>query len=389
MPSSYTSLLGFVQPATGELTNTWGSTVNTQLTQLVEDAIASASTKDVTAGDWTLTTTAGGAQNEARSAALIVTGTPGVTRNIYAPKQSKIYVVINNSNSSVVLKGGPSSPTTGVTVTAGGVSLIAWNSNTGDFTAAAAGVSSLTAGTGVSVSASTGAVTVTNTGVTSAVAGTGIGVSGATGAVTFTNSGVTSLTAGTGISVSASTGSVTISSTATASGANGQVFTSSGTFTIPTGVTAVKVTVVGGGGSSTRYVGCCLFAGNSGGTSSVSSGTQTISTISATGGAGGPATGNTPATGGLGSGGDLNSRGGTATVSGGNTLLSQGSYQTTALYGTGASSYGNTSGGGGGGAIKFLTSLTPGNTLTVTIGAGGTQSGNGAAGAAGTVVFEW
>lgn len=135
MPSSYTSLLGFVQPATGELTNTWGSTVNTQLTQLVEDAIASASTKDVTAGDWTLTTTAGGAQNEARSAALIVTGTPGVTRNIYAPKQSKIYVVINNSNSSVVLKGGPSSPTTGVTVQASGTILAVWNGS--DFVAAA------------------------------------------------------------------------------------------------------------------------------------------------------------------------------------------------------------------------------------------------------------
>lgn len=239
MPSSYTSLLGFVQPATGELTNTWGSTVNTQLTQLVEDAIASASTKDVTAGDWTLTTTAGGAQNEARSAALIVTGTPGVTRNIYAPKQSKIYVVINNSNSSVVLKGGPSSPTTGVTVTAGASSLIAWNSNTGDFVSAASGVSSLTAGTGVSVSASTGAVTVTNTGVTSAVAGTGIGVSGATGAVTFTNSGVTGLTAGTGISVSASTGSVTISATNIGAWVNFNGGTSPGTIRGSNNVTSV------------------------------------------------------------------------------------------------------------------------------------------------------
>ena len=33
-------------------------------------------------------------------------------------------------------------------------------------------------------------------------------------------------------------------------GQKGQVFTSNGTFTIPTGVTAVKVTVVGGGGSA-------------------------------------------------------------------------------------------------------------------------------------------
>jgi hypothetical protein len=135
MSSSYTSLLGFVQPTTGELTNTWGGVVNSQLTQLVEDAIASGSSKDVTAGDWTLTTTAGGAQNEARSAILIVSGTPGTTRNIYAPKQSKMYVVINGSNSSVVLKGGPTSPTTGVTVPSGGVSLLAWNGS--DFVSAA------------------------------------------------------------------------------------------------------------------------------------------------------------------------------------------------------------------------------------------------------------
>ena len=292
MPSSYTSLLGFVQPTTGELTNTWGGVVNSQLTQLVEDAIASASTQSVTAGDWTLTTTAGGAQNEARSAALIVTGTPGTTRNIYAPKQNKLYVVINNSDSSVVLKGGPTSPTTGVTVVAGGVTLAAWNSNTSDFVAAAAGVSSLTAGTGISVSASTGAVTVTNSGVTSAVAGTGISVSGATGAVTFTNSGVTSLTAGTGISLSGSTGAVTITSSSAYVGPTAQVYTTAGssTFTIPTGITKLKVTVVGGGGGAAYATGpcsCTQVAGGSGGTSSVASGTQTITTISATGGAGG------------------------------------------------------------------------------------------------------
>lgn len=65
---------------------------------------------------------------------------------------------------------------------------------------------------------------------------------------------------------------------ATASGGiNAEVFTSNGTFTIPTGVTAVKVTVVGGGGGRS----------GTGGTSSVASGTETISTVSATGGSSG------------------------------------------------------------------------------------------------------
>jgi hypothetical protein len=54
-------------------------------------------------------------------------------------------------------------------------------------TTGAGGVSSITASTGISTSASTGAVTLTNTGVTSIVAGTGISISGATGAVTVTS----------------------------------------------------------------------------------------------------------------------------------------------------------------------------------------------------------
>jgi len=141
MPSSYTSLLGFVQPATGELTNTWGSTVNSQLTQLVEDSIAQYSQQDITAADWSLTTTAGGAANQARTAILIVIGTPGTTRYIYAPKQSKTYVVINNctDSSSVYISGGPTSPTTGVEIEAGSSALVAWDSNTSDFIKVAGG----------------------------------------------------------------------------------------------------------------------------------------------------------------------------------------------------------------------------------------------------------
>ena len=60
--------------------------------------------------------------------------------------------------------------------------------------------------------------TISSGGVSSLAAGTGISVSGSTGAVTVTNSGVTSLSAGTGISVSASTGGITITNSSPASG---------------------------------------------------------------------------------------------------------------------------------------------------------------------------
>lgn len=146
MPSAYTSLLGFVQPVTGELTNTWGSAVNNQLTQLVEDSIASTSTADVTATDWTLSTTAGGASNEARTAILVATGTPGTARIIYAPKSSKTYVVINNSDSTLSLKGGPGSPTTGIALAAGSSVLAAWDTDVADFVKVAGGGGGATGG---------------------------------------------------------------------------------------------------------------------------------------------------------------------------------------------------------------------------------------------------
>jgi hypothetical protein len=140
--SSYTTLLGLVLPVTGELTNTWGSAVNSSLTQLVEDAIAGSVSQSVTSADWTLTTTAGGVANQARLAILIATGTPGTTRYIYAPQLSKMYVVVNNctDQSSVYIRGGTSSSyTTGVEIEALGSALVAWDSTANDFVKVAGG----------------------------------------------------------------------------------------------------------------------------------------------------------------------------------------------------------------------------------------------------------
>jgi hypothetical protein len=150
-------------------------------------------------------------------------------------------------------------------------------------------------------------------------------------------------------------------------GTQGQLFSSSGTFTIPTGISTIKVTVcgaqgggggrnttssnVGGqgavGGVATKFLtgltpgntltvtvgvggtaggntsgyGNTAATGGTGGTSSVASGTQTISTVSATGGSGGtggytynpccqPVINNNGGVGtaGTGSGGDINAK---------------------------------------------------------------------------------
>jgi hypothetical protein len=123
MTINYTNLLGLAKPVTGTETGQWGDVVNDEITELVEDAIANASSISVTSGDVTLTTTAGSA-NQARMSTLIITGSPGVTRNIIAPSQAKTYVVINQSNASVVIKG---SATTGVTVGTNQTAQVAWN----------------------------------------------------------------------------------------------------------------------------------------------------------------------------------------------------------------------------------------------------------------------
>jgi len=124
MATAYTTLLGLALPVTGELNGTWGDVVNDSITELVEDAIAGSATASVTSADWTLTTTGSGAANQARSAILIPTGTPGVSRNIIAPSSSKAYIVDNQSNAAVVVKGAA---TTGVSIATNTAALVAWD----------------------------------------------------------------------------------------------------------------------------------------------------------------------------------------------------------------------------------------------------------------------
>jgi hypothetical protein len=143
MPSAYTDLLKLVKPVTGELTNQWGNTVNDTLTQFVENSVAGYQSQSVTSADWTLTTAVPGdtsnpSTNQARYAVLIATGTPATTRYIYAPQQSKTYVVINNctDQSSIYIRGGTSSSyTAGVEIESGGSALVAWDAKAAEYTA--------------------------------------------------------------------------------------------------------------------------------------------------------------------------------------------------------------------------------------------------------------
>jgi hypothetical protein len=196
----------------------------------------------------------------------------------------------------------------------------------------------------------------------------------------------------------------TTAATTSLPGILGQVFTSSGTFTIPTGVTALKVTVVGGGaggsgnggggggaGVSIAYLtgltssatlsvtvggggggGSNNNNGGGGGLSRVSSGTQSITSIIGNGGGGGAGGGGGGGGGGSASGGSLNFTGQSGTSADANSYSQGGAsflFCPTAVW----------AGGGGVNAFAY--------------GGGGTSTGSygptGGSGYQGIILIEW
>ena len=142
MTTAATSLLGLALPVSGELSGTWGDTVNDSLTALLDTAVAGTTTLSTDA-DVTLSTTTLAA-NQARQAVLLCTGSRTVLRYITAPAQSKTYVVINSTTGgfAVVIRGV--GPTTGITVANGTAALVAWNGS--DFSLVAVSVIPLASG---------------------------------------------------------------------------------------------------------------------------------------------------------------------------------------------------------------------------------------------------
>jgi hypothetical protein len=129
-----TSLIGLTLPVQGTLSGSWGNTVNNAISQIVDVAVAGTQTITVdTDIDLAVTTgtdiTTGLTANSSQYAVLLCTGARTALRFINTPKQSKTYVVINDTSGgfAITVRGGPTSPTTGVSVAAGTRAIIAWN----------------------------------------------------------------------------------------------------------------------------------------------------------------------------------------------------------------------------------------------------------------------
>lgn len=95
--STYSTNLRLELIGTGEQQGTWGSTTNTNLGTLLEQAITGYSAISVTDGADTTLTTANGASDQARNMTLVLTGTLTAARNVICPATPKIYIVKNST----------------------------------------------------------------------------------------------------------------------------------------------------------------------------------------------------------------------------------------------------------------------------------------------------
>jgi hypothetical protein len=139
MATSYTSLLGLALPLTGELSGTWGDTVNNYITNYLDASIAG--TQTITA-DTTLIKTTGSALGATSSQYMVLLCSPASANiTVTAPAASKTYVVINTSATYTVTVRG-AGPTTGVVVPTSGKAILAWNGS--DFVNVGGGIGTST-----------------------------------------------------------------------------------------------------------------------------------------------------------------------------------------------------------------------------------------------------
>ena len=101
MTTSYTANLALALPVQGELSGTWGTTVNTSITNMLDEALGWQA-YSATGGSDTLTIP-DGATGVARSIFIQLNGTGGGTVNVPATK-TKMYFVFNNTSTAITFK---------------------------------------------------------------------------------------------------------------------------------------------------------------------------------------------------------------------------------------------------------------------------------------------
>ena len=102
MSSTYSTNLAIELIGTGDQAGNWGSTTNTNLGTLIEQAISGYVTQGVTTGSDTVITIPNGATGVARNMFIELTGTGGASTNLIVPTNKKLYFIYNNTSSGQV-----------------------------------------------------------------------------------------------------------------------------------------------------------------------------------------------------------------------------------------------------------------------------------------------
>jgi len=202
--------LALTLPVQGELSGTWGTTVNTGITNMVDEALGYQA-YSATGGSDTLTIP-DGATGVARSIYIQLNGTGGGTVNVPATK-TKMYFVFNNTSSAITFKV---TGQTGVSIPA--AAKMALVSNGTDIIVAQNHFAALTLGAALPVAS----------GGTGLTAGTSGGIPAYTASGTLTSSGVLNQY---GVVIGGGAGAVP---TSTAVGTATHVLTSNGAGVAPT-----------------------------------------------------------------------------------------------------------------------------------------------------------
>jgi len=134
MTTAYTSLLGLALPVDGELTGTWGQVVNNYITTYLDGAIAGTQIISGSQTAVTLSKTTGtaliqvgsGATGSSQYQVIKCSGAPASLLTVTVPSAEKTYLVINATSTSQSVKIVGASGT-GVTITSGKTSIVAWN----------------------------------------------------------------------------------------------------------------------------------------------------------------------------------------------------------------------------------------------------------------------
>jgi len=161
MSSTYSTNLALELIGTGDQAGNWGSTTNTNLGTLLEQAISGYVTQAVATGTDTTITIPNGATGVARNMFLELTGTGGASTNLIVPANKKLYFIYNNTSSGQVTV--KVSGQTGVSVPNGAKVLLV--SNGTDVVNATNYMATLTLGTPLAVAqGGTGGTTSTGSG---------------------------------------------------------------------------------------------------------------------------------------------------------------------------------------------------------------------------------